>query len=94
MSHPRHPLVLAATHAALAQAERLLPPGTVLENEVTNAIARGDVRGGVSHDGGEVPVVLHQFGVEVRVRRTRSASSGRKAWIPVGVARADRRRVA
>jgi hypothetical protein len=83
--HLRLPLVLCATRAALTQAERLLPAGVVLENAVAAAIARGEMRGGATRPGSECPVVLHQYGVEVRVRRTRSASSGRKCWIPVGV---------
>jgi hypothetical protein len=93
--HPRRPLVLCATRSAIAEAERLLPVGVVLENLVSDAITRGDVRGGATRDGAECAVELHEFGVEVRVRRTRSASSGRRAWIPVAVApAADRRRIA
>jgi hypothetical protein len=92
--HPRKPLVLCATRSAIAEAERLLPVGVVLENAVSDAITRGDVRGGATRPGAECAVELHQHGVEVRVRRTRSASSGRRAWIPVGVSRAEQRRPA
>ena len=84
--HPRRPLVLAATARAVGEAERLGFEG-VLENEIEAAFLRGNVVGGTSRDGGEVPVLLHQYGLAVRVRRTRSPLTGRRCWLPFSVER-------
>lgn len=80
--HPRLPLVLAATRNASGQAALLLP-GVILENAVTDAIARGEI----AHDRrrGRAVVFLDERDVLVSVRRIRSASSGRLAWQPFKV---------
>jgi hypothetical protein len=82
-AHPRLPLVLAATRRALDDAARLLPPGVVLENAVTDAIARRHFHG-VHRVGESTDVFLHDLGVVATVRRT-LAPSGRKAWLPIDV---------
>jgi hypothetical protein len=91
--HPRRPLVLAATESALHEARRIGYRG-VLENAVEAAFLRGDVVGGTSREGGTMVVLLREHGVEVVVTRTRSASSGRRAWLPSEVRALRRERVA
>jgi hypothetical protein len=91
--HPRRPLVLCATARAVEEAERLGFRGCI-ENAVERALLRGDVIGGTSRDGGTMVTLLREHGVEVVVTRTRSASSGRRAWLPSGVRVLRRERAA
>ena len=91
--HPRRPLVLAATARAADEAQRLGFRG-VLENAVQRAIEAGSVIGGTNRDGGEIPVLLHEHVLAVRVRRTRSPLTGRRCWLPFSVERLAARRVA
>jgi hypothetical protein len=92
-AHPRRPLVLAATARAVDEARRLGFAG-VLENAVQGAIEAGSVVGGTSRDGGEIPVLLYEHGLAVRVRRTRSRLTGRRCWLPFSVERLATRKVA
>ncbi len=86
----RRPLVMSATRDAVEQAKRLGFTGC-LENLTEQAIQRGDVVGGTSHDGGTMVALMREHGVEVVVTRTRSPSSGRKAWLPSEVRRLRQR---
>jgi hypothetical protein len=87
--HPRLPLILSASRAAVDQARRL-GVDRPLENLVEEAIKCGDLEGGhqVGHVGG---CPIPEFGVFVVLNRTR-APSGRKAFHPIGVKRLDRKR--
>lgn len=85
-AYPRRPLVLAASARADGEAHRLGFAG-VLENEVEAALLRGNVVGRTSRDGGEVPVLLHEHGLAVRVRRTRSPLTRRRCRLPFSVER-------
>jgi hypothetical protein len=81
--HPRRPLVICGTRAAIDAAQQLLPPGRVLENVVGDAIARGHLHG-AGRVGESTPVYLRDLGVVVIARRV-LAKSGRKAWQPISL---------
>jgi hypothetical protein len=83
----RKPLVLCASQAAVEHAARLLP-GRCIENAITDAIAPGNVR---KEDGDRVVVALREHGLEAVCVRTTS-SSGRRAWQPINVRPATRRK--
>jgi hypothetical protein len=74
----RTPLVYA-TRRALDQAARLLPAGTVLENEVTRAITEGCCTTGGVLLAGEV--------FASATRHESPSGTGRKAWLVTGVRR-------
>src|SRR5687767_5110386 len=80
----RLPLVLAASRTALEQAAALLPPRTILENLVADAIVRGDVR----HRPDGIVIALTP-GVQAVCLRTSSPLTGRRAWRSVAVPPAE-----
>ena len=78
------PLVLAASEVARQEAKRL---GVTrpLENLVHEAISTGRI---ASEPGvGRHTSVYVDPDLVVRVLRTRSPGSGRRAWLPIGVGR-------
>ena len=78
------PLVLQATQEAVQDAERL-GLDRPLENLVHEAILAGRI---ASEPGvGRHTSVFVDPDLVVRVLRTRSKLSGRRAWLPVGVGR-------
>jgi hypothetical protein len=78
--HKRLPLVFATFRATELAAEAL-PPGTVIENEVTRAIA-GDRMSAPDADG---VVTVFGDGFTAKVVRAVSPSTGRKAWNVISV---------